>query len=134
MPKAISIDLRERAVEAHRRGDGSYLEVAEQFGIGVASLNRWIRRLKERGGLEPSGHSGGRATKVSEEQFVALRALVKECPDRTVDEITREWCHRTNVTMSRSAMLRALHRAGLTLKKSPPARRSNSAKTSWRGV
>jgi transposase len=132
MPAAASRDLRERAVRSYLRGDGTYQEVAEQFDIGPASLRRWVRRMRECGHVEPDGHSGGRESKVPDDALAQLRAFVGQDPDRTVAEITAQWCRRMKVRMSRSAMLRALHRAGLTLKKSQFARRSSSAKPSSR--
>jgi len=130
MPAAASRDLRERAVKAYQRGDGTYEEVAEQFEIGSASLRRWAKRLRERGHVEPDGHAGGNAPKVADESLTKLRAFVGERADQTVAEITAQWCRRMKVEMSRSSMLRAMHRAGLTLKKSQFAPRSNIAKTS----
>ena len=132
MPAAASSDLRERAVKSYLRGDGTYEEVSDQFDIGPASLRRWVRRMREQGHVEPDGHSGGRESKVPDDALARLRAFVEEDPDRTVAEITAQWCSRMKVRMSRSAMLRALHRAGLTLKKSQFARQSSSEKPSSR--
>ena len=119
-------------MKSYLRGDGTYEEVADQFNIGPASLRRWVRRMRERGHVEPDGHSGGRESKVPDDALTQLRAFVGEDPDRTVAEITAQWCRRMKVRMSRSAMLRALHRAGLTLKKSQFVRQSSSGKLSSR--
>ena len=94
MPAAASRDLRERAANSYLRGDGTYEEVAEQFAIGTASLRRWVRRMRERGHVEPDGHSGGRASKVPDDALMELRAFVGEDADRTVPEITAQWCRR----------------------------------------
>jgi transposase len=130
MPAAASRDLRERAVNAYLRGDGTFIEVAEQFEIGTASLRRWTKRLRERGHVDPDGHAGGNAPKVAAESLAKLKAFVGERADHTVAEITAAWCRRMKVEMSRSSMLRAMHRAGLTLKKSQFAPRSSNAQTS----
>lgn len=130
MGAAVSNDLRMRAVRAYLAGEGTFSELAELFAVGEASLRRWAKRFRNEGTVSPSPHAGGRATKISDEDLPRLRAFVAEAPDRTVDELTAAWRIETATELSRSAMLRALHRAGLTFKKKPSARRSNSAKTS----
>ena len=124
------MDLRERAARAYLAGEGTYKEVAERFAIGDASVRRWVRRFRETASLEPSPHAGGRAAKVSDAELSQLLALVEERPDRTVAQVAQEWRRRMQVTISRSAVLRALHRAGLTFKKKPFARASSGAKKS----
>lgn len=134
MTKFVSVDLRQRVVNAYLRGDGSYDELAARFEIGRASLNRWLRRFKETGSVEPNAHAGGREPRVGDHELSALRAFVAEQPDRTVQEITLAWSRQKNVSIGRSSMLRALHRAGLSFKKSPSERRRRSAKMSSLGA
>lgn len=40
MSKALSVDLRERAVAAAREG-ATHREAAERFGVSAASVSRW---------------------------------------------------------------------------------------------
>lgn len=130
MGAAVSDDLRKRAVRAYLAGEGTFADLAEIFGVGEASLRRWTKRFRNAGSVSPSPHAGGRETKVADEELPRLRSFVRAAPDRTVDELTAGWRQESGTDLSRSAMLRALHRAGLTFKKKPSARRSSNAKTS----
>ena len=53
VPAAISKDVRERAVAAWERGEGSQQQVAVMFGVTVACLGRWVRAKKARGSVAP---------------------------------------------------------------------------------
>ncbi len=53
MGKALSVQLRERAVAAYRVGGRTQAEVALLFQIGEASLRRWLRRERETGDMAP---------------------------------------------------------------------------------
>ena len=120
MGEALSKDLRQRVVEAYRRGEGSYRQLAERFGLGEASVNRYLRLLRETGDVERRPRGGGTTPKISDGELPALRALVAKKPDRTAEDLAIEWGRRTGTDMSRSAMVRALQRAGLTKKKVLP--------------
>ena len=124
MGNAISTDLRRRLVEAYGRGDGTYSELARLFGVGEATVSRVLRRHRERGTVEPDGHGGGMPARIADEELPALREMVMEAPDRTVEELRREWRRRHKTSLSRSSMLRALRRASLTWKKNGSDHRS----------
>ena len=49
MGKALSMDLRQRAVDAYARGEGTQLQIARRFGIGTATLGRWLSRVRATG-------------------------------------------------------------------------------------
>jgi transposase len=117
MGAPLSLDLRNRAVEAYRSAEGTLEQLAGRFNIGIATLGRWLRRLREHGDIAPAPHRGGMPARIPDEQLEALLALVAEKPDRTAEELRQEWQRRTNIPLSRSAMVRALHRAGLSVKR-----------------
>ena len=62
MGKPYSVDLRERVVRAVEQGGQSRHAAARQFGVGVSTVIRWVRRLRERGSLAP-GQMGGHKPK-----------------------------------------------------------------------
>lgn len=128
MGNAISTDLRRRLVAAYDRGEGTYAEIARLFGVGEATVSRVLRRQRERGSVEPDGHGGGMPARISDEELPALRELVLAAPDRTVEELRREWRRLRKTVLSRSSMLRALRRANLTWKKNGSGHRS---KVGW---
>lgn len=117
MGNAISTDLRRRLVDAYGRGAGTYAELARLFGVGEATVSRVLRRQRERGTVEPDEHGGGMPARIADEELATLREMVMEAPDRTVEELRREWRRRHRTSLSRSSMLRALRRANLTWKK-----------------
>jgi len=62
MGKPYSVDLRERAVRLVEVGGQSRHQVARQLDVGVSSVIRWVRRLRETGSLAP-GQMGGHKPK-----------------------------------------------------------------------
>jgi len=129
--KAFSVDLRERVVAAVRQQGLEWAEAAELFGVGVASVGRWIRLAKEKGSLAPRP-KGHRRAAVSGDGVAVMRGLVEEKPDRTLAELAALYTERTGVKLSTSSTFRALRRLGLTLKKKRSVRSSAIAKTSKR--
>jgi transposase len=130
MALPISEDLRKRIVKAHVHREGTYHELAERFAVGYATVSRVLRRFRERGSVAPDPHGGGQRPAIRPEQYRELIALVNAKPDRTVDQIRLAWQFETGEKLSRSAMVRALRRAGLTWKKNASARPSNFVWTS----
>lgn len=126
MGKVLSMDLRERVVASWERGDGGYETLAAVFGIGSATLKRLVRRKRETGSLEPDPPPKGFPPVISGPRLRSLRLLVERNPDATTAELTELLNERISVTVSRSAVVRALGRLGLTRKKRPsgPARRT----------
>jgi transposase len=134
MAAPISKDLRRRVVDAYRNGRGTYREVAEIFGVGEASVDRWLRLARERNDVGPEPHAGGVSPRIPEEQYGALAKLVAEKPDRAVVDLRDEWQQRYGVALSRSAMQRALLKAGFRWKKNAFVRPSKTAPKSKRSA
>ena len=125
MPVAYSLDLRRKVVEACARGDRTQHQVAEDFGIGIASVVRFVIRAKngklayERPRVIPSR----RVLDDAGEQ--ALLELVRATPDATERELADDLA-MTGRRVSRSTVSRALHRLGWTRKKRPTSRWSEA--------
>lgn len=115
----LSNDLRERVVAAYERGDGGYVTVAATFGIGTATLRRLVARKRATGSLEPDPPPKGFPPKLTGERLETLANLVAEKPDLTIQELTDELNKLIDVTVSRSGVVRALMKLGLTRKKKP---------------
>jgi transposase len=113
---ALSIDLRERVAAAYEAGNGSYEEIAEDFGVAICSVRRWVDLLRETGSVKKRSAPGA-APRIKDCQLVELAQIVEEKPDRSLNELCVIWQERFGVMISKSAMDRSLVRANLTLKK-----------------
>lgn len=100
----------------------SQKEAAKLFSVGVATVYRWRRLVRETNSLEPRPHGGGQKPALSAEDDEVLRSLVADKPDRTIAELTTELVARIKKQVSTSAVSRALARLGLTLKKNAERR------------
>ena len=116
MPNPYPIELRERAVRAYEDSTDTYLEVAAQFSIAVSTLCDWVRQSRDAGHVMPAPRGGGWYSPVD---IPLLHRLVRERPDRTTDEVTREYNRRAapEARVHRSSILRALQRTGFVFKK-----------------
>jgi putative transposase len=65
MAGPLSIDLRERVVNAVVREGMSRRAAAERFGVGVSTAIAWVARLHATGSVEPGQMGGHRSKKLS---------------------------------------------------------------------
>lgn len=115
MPNPYPIQLRKLAVAAYEAGEGSYDGVDERFALSGRTLVRWVARGRELGTVAPFDKAGGWRSPVDLE---ALHAVVREKPDRTSHEFTREYNRRVPKAAGvlRSSFIRALRRSGYVFK------------------
>lgn len=118
MPRAYSMDLRERLVAAWREEHLSQAALAARFRVSTGTVSYWLRRMKETGSVAPKPYGGGRQPSVDAAGADVLRALVMEQNDRTLAGLGTLYRTRTEVPLSRSALSRTLIHLGLGRKKS----------------
>ena len=116
--------VRAAIVHAHREDGLTYAEVAELLGIGVATVNRVLRRFRETGSVAPKPRGGGNWSPIQGKVAKLLESIVTEMPDATVAELTDALVTRGGIATSRSSVQRALERAGFSRKKSPSSPKS----------
>jgi transposase len=121
MAEAYPVELRERAVHAYESGDGSYLELAATFKIGVASLVRWVSLYRRAGTVAARPKGGGARSSISAAE---IDAIVTRLGDPTAIEITAEFnsSRRGSARVHVSSIKRALHRFGYVVKKNAAGR------------
>lgn len=119
MPRAYSLDLRERVLAAARGERLSQPALAARFRVSEATVYHWLRRARETGGVAAKPHGGGRRPSVDAAGAAVLRDLVAARNDHTLSELQALYHGRTRVRLSRTALWRALDRLGLVRKKSP---------------
>ena len=118
MPRAYSVDLRERVVAAARDEELTQATLAARFRVSTGTVSNWLRRFEETGSVAPLPHGGGRRASIDERGAELLTELVRARSDRTLDELLALYHARTHVRLTRSALWRALERLGLERKKS----------------
>ena len=127
MPNPLPAKLRERAVVSYESGEGSYGEVAERFGVGARTLERWVQRYRESGELCARPRGGGWRSPIVGR---LLDRVVAAEPDASTAELTEAYNALAPTSVSRSAFLRGLRRAGYVFKKNAGDQRSKIVRTS----
>jgi transposase len=116
MAKPYDVAFRGRAVAAYEAGEGGYHDLADLFGIGYRTLQRWVAQYRATESIAPQPRGGGWQSPID---VIVLHAVVRERPDGTSDELCREYNRRvgrperTNSTSFR----RTMRREGYVLKK-----------------
>ena len=125
MPTAYSLDLRKKIVEACARGGRTQRQVAEDIGIGIASVVRFVIRFRlgklayERPKTLPNRRVLGDA---GEQKLLELARATPDATERELADDLAQSGHR----VSRSTVSRVLHRNGFTRKKRPTSRQSGA--------
>ena len=122
--KAYSVDLRERVVAAVNKGL-SKQAVAETYGVGLATVKRWVARRKR----DPNDDLAprvppGQAPSIGPEHAEALAAQLAMHPTATAEEHAGLWNEARGTSLSQWTLGRAIRRLGWTRKKgrwAPPS-------------
>ncbi len=122
--RPYSMDLRKRVVAACDRHDGKREDIGKRFGVSTAWIRRLLQRRRETGSIAPFPQNPGRKPSLDDRKMERLRRIVGRLPDATL----RELKERLGVRLSDGAMIRALGRLRLTLKKSRSGRPGRSVR------
>jgi transposase len=114
--KAYSIDLRERVIQAVEASKKSQAEIAEMFGVGLRTVEKWWKRWRETQSVEALPRGGGNPRVLAESEDV-IRVALKAQPDATLDELCAQISAVRGLTASQSMMCRELQRLNLPRKK-----------------
>jgi transposase len=124
MARAYSLDLRERVVRRVAAGH-SVREVAETFGVSVASVVKWSQRQRETGSAAAKP-MGGRQARSLAGQRDWLLGRIAEKPDMTLRELVGELNAR-DIATSYGSVWRLLDDEGISFKKKPSRQRARPA-------
>ena len=122
MPRAYSVDLRERVLAACERGEGGRGEIARRFAVAERTVSGWLKAARE-GRRAPKPPAGGLPPVGGQAEVLA--GLVAERNDATLAEYADRLAGRAGVRRSLASVCRALKRLGLARKKrrsGPPSR------------
>ncbi len=124
MGRAYSLDLRERVVALHARGDLTQQQIAAQLNLGVATVGRWTRRARREG--TPAAYPPGKGPKplIGEREWVWMEAILRARPDATMQDVAWVLEESHGLTVSRATVQKAAQSRGWTPKKRRSERRS----------
>lgn len=117
MGAAYSLDLRQRVWSAFHAGEGTEAQMADRFGVSLSFVRDLVRRVRETGSVAPKPHGGGRAPALDAAGLEQVALSVAEVPDATLDELVAQLRRHKQISLSRTALWRALQWLRLTRKK-----------------
>lgn len=115
MARALSLDLRERVVEAVAKGM-SCRRAAARFGVSASSAIRWAARVRSGGALAPMKQGGDRRSQRIEAEAAFLLGAVAEQADMTLAELKGKLKERGK-SVGIGTLWRFFKRHRITLKK-----------------
>jgi transposase len=128
MKKPLSMDLRQRILKAYDRGQSTREEVAARYEVSLGMVKKLIQQRRHSGDIAPRYHRCGRKPKILASHERQLRALLKNKPDMTLEEL--------QVALGLDCTPQAIHytleRMGLSYKKRRSVPVSKTARTSPR--
>ena len=136
MPAPLSVDLRQRAVDAVLAGDTTQADVARRFAVSLTAIETWTRRYRATGSVEPTPQRHGPPRMLSADDDAHLAGYLDHDADGTsandlsLLEIAARFADDTGRQISQTTVFRSLARSGagsgsgITLEKSrstPPS-------------
>lgn len=125
MPRAYSLDLRERVVAAVSSGQ-SCRDVARTYKVSVASVVKWSQRFRSTGSAAAKRMGGNRPRLLAGERDWLLARLAA-VPDLRLRMLMVELQER-GVTASYSTVWRIVHDAGVSFKKNSVRHRAGPSR------
>ena len=111
--KTLSLDLRERILEAYDQEEGNREEVAHRFRVSLGMVKKLLQQRRRTGHIGPQHHRSGRKPLILAHHHAHLRALLVQKPDLTLPELRAA----TGLACSLPAIHYALQKLELTYKK-----------------
>ena len=121
MAKPYSADLRRRVVETIEGGT-TIPEAAEQCGVSVSSVVRFLKLHRETGSVGSAKFGGYKDFALAAHEDL-VRQLVSEQPDITLAEL-EDRLRKKKITDGKSSISRFLHHLKLPFKKKSPGGRA----------
>jgi transposase len=128
MAKPYSQDLRDRVIDAVKRGKMSRRAAGRHYAISQSVAIKWLERLERHGSREPVGHGGHRASKLMP-HLEFLEAARAEKSDVTLQALCDRLSAERGVKADTSMMSRFFRKIGVTFKKRPSSRVNRIART-----
>jgi transposase len=130
MSAGLSEDLRWAVIHAWRKRKLTTPELAEQFGIGEATVKRLKKRFLTTKSVARSPHGGGMPRRITPAQEPIVEALVQAHPDWREDQYADHLAEHHGIDASAVTVGRLIRRLGYSVKKRRSSRKSAIAPTS----
>ena len=121
----LSMDLRQRIIDAVIEGSQSMPRIAERFGVSYNMVQKLKYQWRDLGTIEPQTQNVGRKPVLSESQRKKLDKLVRDNPSLTLEQLRSKI--RANCCVT--TIWNELRRLGHTHKKSSCMPVSSNAPT-----
>ena len=128
MPKRYSQDLRDRVIDAVKKGGMSRRAAARRYEISESVAVKWLERFERDGSREPVGHGGHRPSVLMPHRDF-LEAARAEKPDITLQGLCHRLLCECAVKADASMMSRFFRQIGVTFKKRRSSRASRTVRT-----
>ena len=127
MPRALSLDLRERVIAAIAAG-ASCRQAAERFGVGPATAIRWQARFRTEGQVAAKPMGADPCSARIEAHAAAILQASAAQPQAYLREL-RDSLREQGIHTSTSGLHRFFARHGITRKKGRFTRASRTVRT-----
>ena len=121
MAKPYSEDLRKRVIEAID-GGATIPEAAEQCGVSISSVVRFLRLSRDTGSISAAKFGGYKEFALAAHEEL-IRSLIEEQPDITLAELEARLAKK-KILVGKSSISRFLNHLKLSFKKKPAGRRA----------
>lgn len=111
--KTISVDLRERILDAYDEQEGTRADVARRFRVSLGMVKKLLQQRRHTGDIAPRHHRAGRKPLILVSHQDQLRELLRQKVDLTLRELRAALA----LECSLQAVHMALHKMGLSYKK-----------------
>jgi transposase len=125
--KPYSNDLRRRIVAAYESGEHTLSEVADLFGVSLATVKNFLRRKRLTGSSDALPHGGGQQPSLTDKQLNFVRNTLSQNNDLTLKELCQLLRRKHKKVVSRPTMSRVVSALGLPRKKSRSTQASETA-------
>jgi transposase len=125
MPKAYSLDLRERVARFVEAGRSCHV-AATHFSVSVSFVVKLLKSFRATGSLKPKPSGGRRHAKLDPHRAYLI-ARIEEKADMTMPELAAELAAATGTRADPASLSRWLIRNGYRFKKNTAGERARSS-------
>jgi transposase len=126
--RTISLDLRQRILDAYDHDEGTREEIARRFRVSLGLVKKLLQQRRRTGDIAPRHRFSGRKPTIVATHKSQLRGLLAKKNDLTLQELRTA----TGLQCSLQAIHVVLGKMGLTYKKRHSAPASKTVPT-WPG-